>query len=110
MDSISDKCMNLVNLFVKEIPNYLISLLFINNIFFMPGAKLLVVQSCLTLCDSMDCSLLGSSVRVVFQAGILEWVVIPFSNTEIEPGSPVLLADSLPSKPAGKSTGDKDTT
>ena len=33
-----------------------------------------VAQSCLTLCDPMDCSLPGSSVRGIFQARILEWV------------------------------------
>ena len=32
-----------------------------------------VAQSCLTLCDSMDCSLSGSSVQGVFQAKVLEW-------------------------------------
>ena len=35
-------------------------------------AKLL--QLCLTLCDPMDCSLPGSSVHGILQAGILEWV------------------------------------
>ena len=33
-----------------------------------------VAQSCLTLCDLMDCSLLDSSVHGIFQARILEWV------------------------------------
>ena len=33
-----------------------------------------VTQSCLTLCDTMDCSLPGSSVRGIFQARVLEWV------------------------------------
>ena len=33
-----------------------------------------VAQSCLTLCDPMDCSLPGSIVRGIFQARILEWV------------------------------------
>ena len=37
-------------------------------------------QSCPTLCDPMDCSLPGSSVRGGFQARILEWVAIPFSR------------------------------
>ena len=37
-------------------------------------------QSCLTLCDSMDCSLPEASVRGIFQARILEWVAIPFSR------------------------------
>ena len=34
-------------------------------------------QSCLTLCDPMDCSLLSSSVRGILQARILEWVAFP---------------------------------
>ena len=37
-----------------------------------------VAQSCLTLCDPMDCSLLASSVHRILQARILEWVPIPF--------------------------------
>ena len=38
-----------------------------------------VIQSCLTLCDPMDCSLPGSTVHGIFQA-ILEWVAIFFSR------------------------------
>ena len=45
----------------------------------------LVTQSSLTLFDSMDCSPLGSSVHGVFQAGILEWVAISFSNFLVNP-------------------------
>ena len=30
-----------------------------------------VAQSCLTLCDRMDCSLTGSSVHGIFQARVL---------------------------------------
>ena len=37
-------------------------------------------QSCLTLCNSVDYSLPGSSVHGIFQARILEWVAIPFSR------------------------------
>ena len=40
----------------------------------------LVTQSCPTLCDPMDCSLPGSSVHGILQAGRLEWVAIPFSR------------------------------
>ena len=40
----------------------------------------LVAQSCPTLCDPMDCSSPGSSVRGISQARILEWVVISFSR------------------------------
>ena len=36
---------------------------------------MLVTQSCLILCNPKDCSLPGSSVRGIFQARILEWVV-----------------------------------
>ena len=36
----------------------------------------LVTQSCLTHCDTIDCSPPGSSVHGVFQARILEWVAI----------------------------------
>ena len=38
-------------------------------------AKLLL-QSCPTLCDSMDCSPPGSSVHGILQARVLEWVAI----------------------------------
>ena len=37
-----------------------------------------VAQSCLTLCDPMDCSLPGSSVLKILQARILEGVAMPF--------------------------------
>ena len=39
-----------------------------------------VAQSCPTLCNPMDCSLPGSSVHGIFQARVLEWVAISFSN------------------------------
>ena len=38
-----------------------------------------VAQLCLTLCDPMDCSLPGSSIRGIFQARVLEWGAIAFS-------------------------------
>ena len=34
------------------------------------------LQSCPTLCDPMDCILPGSSVHVILQARILEWVTM----------------------------------
>ena len=37
-----------------------------------------VDQLCLTLCNQMDCSSLGSSVHEVLQERILEWVASPF--------------------------------
>ena len=54
-----------------------------------------VIQSCLTLCNPMDCIVHG-----ILQATILEWVAFPFSrdlpNPGIELGSPVLQVYSLP--------------
>ena len=41
-----------------------------------------VTQSCPTLCDPMDCSLPGSSVHGIFQARVLEWGAIAFSNDQ----------------------------
>ena len=37
------------------------------------------LQSCLTLCDSTDCSLPGPSIHGIFQARVLEWVAIAYS-------------------------------
>ena len=40
----------------------------------------LVTQSCPTLCDPINCSLLGSSVHGISQTRILEWVAISLSR------------------------------
>ena len=45
-----------------------------------PAAAAKSLQSCPTLCDSMDCSLPGSSVPGILQARTLEWVAISFPN------------------------------
>ena len=42
--------------------------------------KVLVPQSCLTLCNPMNCNPPGSSIHGILQARILEWVAIPFSK------------------------------
>ena len=47
--------------------------------------KMLVAQSCLTLCNSMDCSPPVSFVQGVLQVRILEWVVSPFSRGSSQP-------------------------
>ena len=39
-----------------------------------------VAQSCPTLSDPMDCSLPGSSIHGTFQARVLEWGAIAFSE------------------------------
>ena len=40
-----------------------------------------VIQSCPTPSDPMDCSLPGSTVHGIFQARVLEWGAIAFSDT-----------------------------
>ena len=85
---------------------------------------LLLGKSCPILRDPMDCSPPSSSVHEILQARILEWIAILLSmkfsmqeywcgysfpspgdllNSGMEPGSPALQADSLPSKLPGKS-------
>ena len=44
-----------------------------------------VTQSCLTLCDPMECSLPGSSIHGILQARVLEWVAISFSRGSSRP-------------------------
>ena len=60
--------------------------------------KVLVSQLCLTLCDTMDCSLPGSSVHKILQARILEWVAIPFSKASSRPRDWPRLCSSLVSE------------
>ena len=43
--------------------------------------QVLAAQSCPTLCNSMDYSPPGSSVRGILQARVLEWVAISFSKS-----------------------------
>jgi len=47
--------------------------------------KVLVAQSCPTLCDPVDCSPPGSSVHGILQARILEWAAISFSRRPSRP-------------------------
>ena len=62
-----------------------------------------VSQSCPTLCDPMDCSLPGSSIHGNFQARVLSGLPFPspgdLPDSGIEPRSPILQAEALPSKP-----------
>ena len=54
--------------------------------------SVLVAQSCPTLCDPMDCSLPASSVHVILQARIPEWVAIPFSRGSSWPRDPIWIS------------------
>ena len=47
--------------------------------------NVLVTQSCLTLCEPMDCCPPGSSVHGILQARILAWVAIFFSRGSFPP-------------------------
>ena len=68
--------------------------------------KVLVTQSCLTLCDPMDCAY-EAPLSMEFSRQEY-WSRLPFPspgdllNPGIEPGSPALQADSLPSEPEEK--------
>ena len=68
--------------------------------------KVLVTQSCLTLCNSMDCSHPGSSFHGILQVRILECVPFPSTGDLPDPGikprSPALQADSSLSEPSGE--------
>ena len=44
-----------------------------------------VAQSCPSLCNPMGCSLPGSSIHEILQAGKLEWVAISFSRRSSQP-------------------------
>ena len=62
-----------------------------------------------TPCDPMYCSPPGSSVHGILQARILGWVAISScrgsSQPGIEPRSPTLQTESLPTEPPGKTHG-----
>ena len=66
----------------------------------------LVTQSCPTLCEPWDCSLLSPLSMRILQAKILEGLPCPppgyLPNPEIEPRSPALQEDSLLFEPSGK--------
>ena len=68
-------------------------------------ASILVIGKYILCCVS--CSVMSDSVHVILQSRILQWVgSIPspgdLPNSGIEPGSPGLQTDSIPSEPPGK--------
>ena len=68
--------------------------------------KVLVTQSCHTLCDPLVCSPPGSSVYGILQARILEWIAIPspedLPNPGIELMSPALVGKFFTTEPPSK--------
>ena len=62
--------------------------------------KVLVAQSCQTLCDPQDGSSSGFSVHGISQQESMEWVAIP--DRGIKPGPPAFHSDFLSSESSGK--------
>ena len=61
------------------------SLLETENLLLVAGVRAKSLQSCPTLCDPMDCSPPGFSVRGILQARILEWVAMSSSRGSSRP-------------------------
>ena len=49
------------------------------------AVQCLVIQSCPTLCNHMDCSPPGFSVHEILQARVLEWAAMPSSKGSCQP-------------------------
>ena len=74
------------------------------KLLYVAAAAAKLLQSCPTLCDPIDGSPLGSPVPGIFQARILEWVVIFFSNACMHANSLQLcptLCDPIDGSPPG---------
>ena len=73
------------------------------------GENCLVSQTCPTLCNTLDCSLPGSSVHEVSQQEHWSGLSFPtpggLPDPGIEPRSCALQVNSLPSEPPGKPLG-----
>jgi len=63
--------------------------------------SVLVIQSCPTLCNPMDCSPLGSPVHGILQARILKWVVISFARISLWPRDWIWISCLIPGKGIG---------
>ena len=65
-----------------------------------------LANSCLALCELMDHSLPGLSVREISETRILEWVAVSFPGalprSGIEPLSPALAGRFFTTEPPGK--------
>ena len=75
----------------------------------LPHVHAKSLQSCLTLCDPMDCSPPGFSVHGILQARILEWAAMPSSRGSFWPSDWTCVScllcwqtGSVPLAPPGK--------
>ena len=66
-----------------------------------------VAQSCPTLSDPMDCSLPGSSVHGIFQARVLEWGAIAFSDIKGYLESIILFGKTIFCNQVSQISGDR---
>ena len=55
------------------------------NVLWKVKVQVLVTQLYPILCDPMDCSLPGSSIHGISQAGMVEWIAISFSKVSSQP-------------------------
>ena len=106
---LTDGCLNSFQVFAIETSEYSVALnilcfvswLYMNNYILEWNYGTIehickLLQSCVTLCDPMDCNQPGSSVRGVLQERVFEWVTIllsrGFLDTGNEPASLMSLA------------------
>ena len=63
-----------------KIKSHILEKIFAKHISNTAAAAAKLLQSCPTLCDTIDSDLPGSPVPGILQARTLEWVAISFSN------------------------------
>ena len=80
---------------IPESPFPFFYCLAIENHYFLLFSLCMIAQSCLTLCDPVDCSPPGPFVHRVFLARTLEWVAISFSRTSSWPRDQTHISLSL---------------
>ena len=69
-----------VSLFLSQLSKHILQKQNEHKVIPAAAAAAKSLQSCLTLCDPMDCSPPGSPIPGILQARTLEWVAISFSN------------------------------
>ena len=90
-----------VCLYPQKLPNHWLRTTGLKPYYLLIVCEVKVAQSCLTLCNPMDCIVPG-----ILQARILEWVAFAFSTGSSQPRDqtwpPTLQVDSLPAEPQEK--------
>ena len=71
--------------YVSDIINIMLSHYFTIARFISHWSEMLVTQSCLTLCNPMDCTLPGPSLHGILQARMLECIAMPSSRGSSPP-------------------------